>query len=297
MAATRASGTNSVRYGTMRENVLSLKVVLPDGRVIRTASRARKSAAGYDLTRLFVGSEGTLGVITEVTVRLYGIPVAISAAVCSFASIEAAIYAVIQTIQAGVPVARIEVANAMQMDAINKYSKLDLPVAPTLWLEFHGTEASVVEQAEMVQKITAGHGGANFSWTTRPEDRKKLWRARQTSFTQTGRRAPAGRSSRPMSVCRFRGWPNALSRRRKTSQPPSYQRRLWPCRRRQLPLGNRAQSERPQGDGESGAPQRAVGASRAISRRHLYRRARHRLRQDRLPARRARRGGTRYARN
>jgi D-lactate dehydrogenase (cytochrome) len=178
MAATRASGTNSVRYGTMRENVLSLKVVLPDGRVIRTASRARKSAAGYDLTRLFVGSEGTLGVITEVTVRLYGIPVAISAAVCSFASIEAAINAVIQTIQAGVPLARIEVANAMQMDAINKYSKLDLPVAPTLWLEFHGTEASVVEQAEMVQKITAGHGGANFSWTTRPEDREKLWRAR-----------------------------------------------------------------------------------------------------------------------
>jgi D-lactate dehydrogenase (cytochrome) len=178
MAATRASGTNSVRYGTMRENVLSLTVVLPDGRVIRTARRARKSAAGYDLTRLFVGSEGTLGVITEVTVRLYGIPAAISAAVCSFASIEAAVNAVIQTIQAGVPVARIEVANAMQMDAINKYSKLDLPVAPTLWLEFHGTEASVAEQAEIVQKIAAAHGGANFSWTTRPEDRQKLWRAR-----------------------------------------------------------------------------------------------------------------------
>jgi D-lactate dehydrogenase (cytochrome) len=178
MAATRASGTNSVRYGTMRENVLSLTVVLPDGRVIRTARRARKSAAGYDLTRLFVGSEGTLGVITEVTVRLYGIPTAISAAVCSFAGIEAAVNAVIQTIQAGVPVARIEVANAMQMDAINKYSKLDLPVAPTLWLEFHGTEASVAEQAEMVQKIAADHGGANFSWTTRPEDRQKLWRAR-----------------------------------------------------------------------------------------------------------------------
>jgi D-lactate dehydrogenase (cytochrome) len=152
--------------------------VLPDGRVIRTARRARKSAAGYDLTRLFVGSEGTLGVITEVTVRLYGIPAAISAAVCSFASIEAAVNAVIQTIQAGAPVARIEVANAMQMDAINKYSKLDLPVAPTLWLEFHGTEASVAEQAEIVQKIAADHGGANFSWTTRPEDRQKLWRAR-----------------------------------------------------------------------------------------------------------------------
>jgi D-lactate dehydrogenase (cytochrome) len=178
MAATRASGTNSVRYGTMRENVLSLKVVLPDGRVIRTARRARKSAAGYDLTRLFVGSEGTLGVITEVTVRLYGIPAAISAAVCSFGSIEAAVSAVIQTIQAGVPVARIELANAMQMDAINKYSKLDLPVTPTLWLEFHGTEASVAEQAETVQKITAGHGGANFSWASRLEDRQKLWRAR-----------------------------------------------------------------------------------------------------------------------
>src|ERR1700722_4457514 len=178
MAATRASGTNSVRYGTMRENVLSLKVVLPDGRVIRTGSRARKSAAGYDLTRLFVGSEGTLGVITEVTVRLYGIPAAISAAVCSFATVEAAVNAVIQTIQAGVPVARIEVANAIQMDAINKYSKLELPVAPTLWLEFHGTQASVTEQAEMVQKITADHGGANFSWATKLEDRRKLWRAR-----------------------------------------------------------------------------------------------------------------------
>jgi D-lactate dehydrogenase (cytochrome) len=178
MAATRASGSNSVRYGTMRENVLSLKVVLSDGRVIRTAGRARKSAAGYDLTRLFVGSEGTLGVITEVTVRLYGIPAAISAAVCSFATVEAAVNAVIQTIQAGVPVARIEVANAIQMDAINKYSKLELPVAPTLWLEFHGTQASVTEQAEMVQKITADHGGANFSWVTRPEDRQKLWRAR-----------------------------------------------------------------------------------------------------------------------
>src|SRR5215831_14999488 len=178
MAATRASGTNSVRYGTMRENVLSLKVVLPDGRVIRTARRARKSAAGYDLTRLFVGSEGTLGVITEVTVRLYAIPAAISSAVCSFSSIDAAVIAVIKTIQAGVPVARIELADAVQMDAINKYSKLSLPVAPTLWLEFHGTEASVAEQAKMVQMIASDHGGADFSWTTKPEDRRKLWQAR-----------------------------------------------------------------------------------------------------------------------
>ena len=195
MAATRASGTNSVRYGTMRENVLSLKVVLPDGRVIRTARRARKSAAGYDLTRLFVGSEGTLGVITEVTVRLYGIPAAISSAVCSFPSVEAAVNVVIKTIQAGVPVARIELANAMQMDAINRYSKLDLPVAPTLWLEFHGTEASVAEQAKMVQKIAADHGGTDFSWTTKPEDRQKLWRARHDAvYADRALRAGRGRS-------------------------------------------------------------------------------------------------------
>jgi D-lactate dehydrogenase (cytochrome) len=178
MAATRASGTNSVRYGTMRENVLSLKAVLPDGRVIRTARRARKSAAGYDLTRLFVGSEGTLGVITEVTVRLYGIPAAISSAVCSFPTAEAAVNVVIKTIQRGVPVARIELADAVQMDAINRYSKLDLPVAPTLWLEFHGTEAGVKEQAKMVQMIASEDGGTDFSWTANSEDRHKLWRAR-----------------------------------------------------------------------------------------------------------------------
>ena len=178
MAATRASGTNSVRYGTMRENVLSLEVVLPDGRAIRTARRARKSAAGYDLTRLFVGSEGTLGVITEVAVRLYGIPAAISSVVCSVPSVEAAVNVVIKTIQLGVPVARIELADPVQMDAINKYSKLNLPVAPTLWLEFHGTEHSVVEQAKMVQTIAFEHGAADFSWTTKPEDRDKLWRAR-----------------------------------------------------------------------------------------------------------------------
>jgi D-lactate dehydrogenase (cytochrome) len=182
MAATRASGSNSVRYGTMRENVLSLKVVLADGRVIRTASRARKSAAGYDLTRLFVGSEGTLGVITEVTVRLYGVPAAISSAVCSFPNVEAAVNVVIKTVQAGVPVARIELANAVQMDAINEYSRLDLPVAPTLWLEFHGTEASVAEQAKMVQIIASKHGGADFSWTAKPEDRQKLWRARHDVY-------------------------------------------------------------------------------------------------------------------
>jgi D-lactate dehydrogenase (cytochrome) len=178
MAATRASGTNAVRYGTMRENVLSLTVVLADGRVIRTSKRARKSSAGYDLTRLFVGSEGTLGVITELTLRLYGIPEAMSSATCWFKDIHGAVNAVIQTIQAGIPIARIEIADDVQMDAINRYSKLNMPVAPTLWLEFHGTERGVQEQAEMVQAIAAEHGGADFAWTTNPEDRKKLWQAR-----------------------------------------------------------------------------------------------------------------------
>jgi D-lactate dehydrogenase (cytochrome) len=178
MAATRASGTNAVRYGTMRENVLSMTVVLSDGRIIRTSKRARKSSAGYDLTRLFVGSEGTLGVITELTLRLYGIPEAMSSATCWFKDIHGAVDTVIQTIQAGVPIARIEIADDVQMDAINRYSKLNMPVAPTLWLEFHGTERGVQEQAEMVQAIAAEHGGADFAWTTNPEDRKKLWQAR-----------------------------------------------------------------------------------------------------------------------
>src|SRR5579863_8852684 len=159
MAATRASGTNAVRYGTMRENVLALTVVLPDGKVIHTSRRARKSAAGYDLTRLFVGSEGTLGVITEVTLKLYGIPEAISAAVCAFPSIAAAVDTVVATIQSGVPIGRVELVDEPQMDAINKYSKLDNPVAPTLFFEFHGTEAGAAEQVETVKALAAEHGG------------------------------------------------------------------------------------------------------------------------------------------
>lgn len=178
MAATRASGTNAVRYGTMRENVLALTVVLADGRIIRTSRRARKSSAGYDLTRLFVGSEGTLGIITEVTLRLYGIPEAMAAAVCSFDSLEGAVNTVIQTIQLGIPVARIELLDDVEMDAVNKYSKLDYPVKDTLFLEFHGTEAGVKEQAEMVQAIAAENTGGDFKWATRPEDRNKLWQAR-----------------------------------------------------------------------------------------------------------------------
>lgn len=178
MAATRASGTNAVRYGTMRDNVLSLTVVLSDGRVVRTSRRSRKSAAGYDLTRLFVGSEGTLGIITEVTVRLYGIPEAMAAAVCSFDSIEGAVNTVIQTIQLGIPVARIELLDEVQMNSLNRYSGMDHPVKNTLFIEFHGSDAGVKEQAETVQAVASDHGGGEFKWAVQTEERNALWKAR-----------------------------------------------------------------------------------------------------------------------
>jgi D-lactate dehydrogenase (cytochrome) len=178
MAATRASGTNAVRYGTMRENVMGLTVVLADGRIIKTGGRAKKSSAGYDLTRLFVGSEGTLAIITEVTLKLYAVPECISAAVCGFETLEGAINTVITTIQSAIPIARIELLNDTQIDAVNKYSKTSYPLKPTLFLEFHGSAAGVAEQVETFSQISGENGGGHFEWASRPEDRSKLWQAR-----------------------------------------------------------------------------------------------------------------------
>ena len=195
MTATRASGTNAVRYGTMRENVLGLTVVTADGRIIRTGTRARKSSAGYDLTRLFVGSEGTLGIITEIQLRLYGVPEAISAAVCSFETMEGAVNTTISTIQMGIPVARIELLDEVQVDAINRYSDFDYALKPTLFFEFHGTEAWVKEQAEMVKEISTEEGGSDFQWSTREQEKQKLWEARHNAYY-------AGLALRPGS----KGW-------------------------------------------------------------------------------------------
>jgi len=190
MAATRASGTNAVRYGTMRDNVLALTIVLPDGSASQTGTRARKSSAGYDLTRLIVGSEGTLAVITEITLKLSGIPEEISGGVCPFPSIEAACDAVIATIQTGIPVARIELLDELQVQACNAYSRLDLPERPLLFLEFHGSAAGVTEQSRRFDEIAAEFGGGPFDWATRSEDRSRLWRARHDAYW-------AGRALRP----------------------------------------------------------------------------------------------------
>ena len=182
MAATRASGTNAVRYGTMRDNVLGLTAVLADGRVIRTGGRARKSSAGYDLTRLLVGSEGTLALITELTVRLHPLPEATSAAVCAFPDVVAAVNTVIQTIQLGIPVARIELVDELTVKAINRYSKTTLREVPMLFFEFHGSPAGVEEQAQTVQELAREHGGLDFEWASRPEDRTRLWSARHDVY-------------------------------------------------------------------------------------------------------------------
>ena len=182
MCATRASGTNAVRYGTMRENVLALQVVMADGSVVRTGSRAKKSSAGYDLTRLMVGSEGTLGIITEVTVKLYPLPEAVSAAICSFPSIEAAVRTVIQTIQWGVPIARVELIDANSVRMVNRYAKLGLREEPLLLMEFHGSPTGVQEQAQTVQDIARELDGNDFEWASTPEERTRLWTARHNAL-------------------------------------------------------------------------------------------------------------------
>ena len=182
MTATRASGTNAVRYGTMRENVLALEVVTASGDIIRTGTRAKKSSAGYDLTRLMVGSEGTLGVVTEVTLRIYPLPEAVSAAICSFPSIEAAVRTTIETIQLGVPIARVELIDVNTVRMVNAYAKLNLREEPMLLMEFHGSPAGVKEQAETVQELASGHGGNAFEWASTPEERTRLWTARHNSY-------------------------------------------------------------------------------------------------------------------
>ena len=182
MTATRASGTNAVRYGTMRENVLALEVVTSSGEVIRTGTRAKKSSAGYDLTRLMVGSEGTLGVVTEITLRIYPLPEAVSAAICSFPSIEAAVRTTIETIQLGVPIARVELIDVNTVRMVNAYAKLNLREEPMLLMEFHGSPAGVKEQAETVQELASGHGGNAFEWASTPEERTRLWTARHNSY-------------------------------------------------------------------------------------------------------------------
>ena len=200
MSATRASGTNAVRYGTMRDNVLSLGVVLPDGRYIRTGKRARKSSAGYDLTRIFVGSEGTLGAITDVTLRLYGIPETISSAVCTYPTINDAVNAVILIIQSGIPIARVELIDEVQMQALNRFSGLGYAELPTLFFEFHGTQTGVAEQIKSVRSISDDFGGADFAWASKPEERSKLWKARHDAHYANMQLRP-GAKAWPTDVC------------------------------------------------------------------------------------------------
>jgi len=200
MAATRASGTNAVRYGTMRENVLGLTAVLADGRILRSGGRARKSSAGYDLTRLLIGSEGTLAIITELTLRLQPLPEAMSAAVCAFASVAGAVDTVIETIQAGIPVARIELLDPLTLAAVNRYSHTALKELPTLFFEFHGSPASVSEQAGVVQAVAGNHGGQDFAWATHTEDRTRLWHARHHAYFACLQLRPGCRAF-PTDVC------------------------------------------------------------------------------------------------
>ena len=257
MAATRASGTNAVRYGTMRDNVINLTAVMPDATVIKTARRAKKSSAGYDLTRLLVGSEGTLGIITELTLKLYGIPEAIAAGVCPFNSIEDACNATILTIQMGIPVARIELLDALKVKAVNAYSKLDLPEQPTLFLEFHGTDAGVKEQSELFGEIARESGGGEFQWATKPEDRTRLWQARHDAMWAGMALRPGAKAGRDrrlradLAACRVRRRDRSRHRRHGADGADRRSRR-----RRQLPCA---------GDGRHDAARRRSSGPRNSS--------------------------------
>ncbi len=295
MAATRCSGTNAVRYGTMKDNVLSLKVVLANGEVMTTARRAKKSSAGYDLTRLIVGAEGTLGIITELTLRLSGIPEAIASGICPFPSVEAACNATILTIQSGIPVARIELLDALQVRACNMYSKLTLPETPMLFLEFHGTEASVAEQSERFGEIAQELGGGPFDWATRAEDRTRLWQARHDAYWAAQRLRP-GTQALSSDVC------VPISRLAEcvvaTQEDAAASRFIAPI------VGHVGDGnfhmllmvDRDDADEVKRAARlaRAPGRARARYGRHLHRRARRRSGQDEISAGRARRAGTRH---
>ncbi len=283
MASTRASGTNAVRYGTMRENVMGLTIVTSDGRVITTGGRARKSSAGYDLTRLFVGAEGTLGVITEIQLRLYGVPEAIAAAVCQYPNLAGAVNTVIAAMQTGIPVARIELLDDVQMDACIRYSKLEgYQALPTLFFEFHGSEAGVREQSATMRAISDEFGGSEFQWATLPEDRTRLWKARHAAYYATlalkpGMTAIATDACVPIS--RLAECILATKADIEKSGLTGHDRR--PRRRRQFSSGRALRT----GRCRPARARRHAGASGQHARdrhgRHLHRGARHRLAQAR----------------
>ena len=294
MVATGASGTTTVRYGAMRENVLSLTVVTPDGSVVRTRSRARKSSAGYDLTHLFVGSEGTLGVITEATLRIYPTPEAISSAVCSFASLDDAVTCVIRAIQLGVPVARIELLDDVQMDAVNRRSGFDYPVANTLFLEFHGSAAGVVEQADEVAAIAKELGAGEFAWATNEDERRRLWEARHAAYEAALALRPARAGMSPTCASRSPCSRTASPRRGPRSMPQGSSRRSSATSA--TGTSTSASSSIPDAPEELDRgtnARRAHRRARDRARRDVHRRARSGLRQVDAASTRARRRGRR----
>ena len=289
MSATRASGTNAVRYGTMRENVLGLTVVTPQGEIIHTGTRARKSSAGYDLTRLMIGSEGTLGVMTEITLRVYPLPEAMSAATCTFPSIDAAVRTTIEIIQMGIPIARCELLDRFAVQAVNRHDKLSLTEAPMLLMEFHGSEAGVAEQATMVQAIAKEHGGEGFQWATTPEERKKLWAARHRAYfaglqMKPGCRTVTTDTCVPISRLAesVRGRVGRSARRRHAA----LHRR--PCRRRQFPHRLPRRPEQAGRARDRRTAQRRGRDARPGDGRHMQRRAWRRPAQDGLSRQRSR---------